>query len=172
MSISKIVARGGCLTALALIFSYIEILIPINFGIPGIKLGLANLVIMIGIYLLSPKEVVSISIARITLVGFLFGNMAAIMYSLSGAIVSFIVMLIVKKTNKLSILGVSITGGVCHNIAQLVVAMLVVTNINLVYYAPTLIIAGAVAGLIVGVIGEKVISVVSKFDNNKKRQKI
>lgn len=162
MSIAKKVARGGCLAALALIFSYVEVLIPINLGVPGIKLGLANLVVMIGLYILSAKEVASISIARIILVGFLFGNMAAIMYSLAGAIFSFIVMLLIKRSNRFSILGVSITGGVCHNIAQLVVAMMVVENLNLIYYVPVLIIAGAVAGLLVGIIGEKVVAVISR----------
>ena len=95
------VAYFGVFTALALIFSYVESLIPIHFGIPGVKLGLANLIIVIALYRMSIKEAYILSIARIVLAGFMFGNLFAILYSLAGGILSLTIMCILKKTNKL-----------------------------------------------------------------------
>ena len=113
-----------------MIFSYVEVLIPFNFGIPGIKLGIANLVIVVGLCFLKPHEVFLVSVLRILLVGILFGNGMSLIYSIAGGMFSLAVMLILKKSGGFSILGISVAGGVAHNIAQLAAAMLVVSTIN------------------------------------------
>ena len=136
---AKTVALMAMMIALAMIFSYVETMIPINFGIPGVKLGLANLVIVAAIYLFGGKQAFLISIVRIFLSGFMFGNLASIMYSLAGGLLSLAAMLLLKKTDKLSILAVSVMGGICHNIGQLIVAMLVVENLKLIFYVPVLL---------------------------------
>ena len=148
--------------ALAMIFSYVETMIPINFGIPGVKLGLANLVIVAAIYLFGGKQAFLISIVRIFLSGFMFGNLASIMYSLAGGLLSLAVMLLLKKTDKLSILAVSVMGGICHNIGQLIVAMLVVENLKLIFYVPVLLISGFLTGLLIGIVCRMILPAVKR----------
>lgn len=159
---AKEVALMAMMIALALIFSYVETLIPINFGIPGVKLGLANLVIVAVIYLFGGKEALFVSVVRIFLSGFMFGNLASIMYSLAGGLLSLAVMLLLKKTDKLSILAVSVMGGICHNIGQLVVAILVVENLKLIFYIPVLLISGFVTGLLIGVVSRVILPAVKR----------
>ena len=110
------VAIFGVFTALALIFSYVELLIPINFGIPGAKLGLANLMTVLVLYKMGIKEALTLSVTRIILSGFMFGNLFGILYSLSGGLLSFLVMVLLKKSDRFSVAGVSI-GGVQHIIS-------------------------------------------------------
>ena len=148
--------------ALAMIFSYVETMIPINFGIPGVKLGLANLVIVAAIYLFGGRQAFLISIVRIFLSGFMFGNLASIMYSLAGGLLSLAVMLLLKKTDKLSILAVSVMGGICHNIGQLIVAMLVVENLKLIFYVPVLLISGFLTGLLIGIVCRVILPAVKR----------
>ena len=128
MNRNKKLANMAMLVALAMIFSYVESLIPINFGVPGMKLGVANLVTVTGLYFLEIPEVLAVSVLRVLLTGFLFGNGMSIIYSLAGAVVSLLAMVLVKKMDGISIVGVSITGGVFHNIGQILVAMAVVEN--------------------------------------------
>lgn len=153
---------SALLVALAMIFSYIEVLIPFNFGIPGIKLGLANLVVIVALYLLGPRQAFIISMVRILLTAFTFGSMAALFYSLAGGILSFIVMVLCKKIKGLSTTGVSVAGGVSHNIGQIIVAVLVVENMNLFFYIPVLMIAGIITGLLIGLVAGMVIPPVKK----------
>jgi heptaprenyl diphosphate synthase len=157
------VAYIAILIALAMILSYVEALIPLNFGVPGIKLGLANLVILIGLVFLRPGEVIVISVARILLTGFLFGNAASIIYSLAGGVLSFLVMLLLLKLTRLSIMGVSIAGGISHNIGQIFVAILVVDNIKLMYYLPALMVAGLLTGLLIGVLASRLLPTIQKI---------
>lgn len=157
------VAYIAILIALAMILSYVEALIPLNFGVPGIKLGLANLVILIGLFFLRPGEVIVISVARILLTGFLFGNAASIIYSLAGGVLSFLVMLLLLKLTRLSIMGVSIAGGISHNIGQIFVATLVVDNIKLMYYLPALMVAGLLTGLLIGVLASRLLPTIQKI---------
>lgn len=146
------VAYFGMFTALALIFSYIETLIPISLGIPGVKLGLANLVIVIALYKIRLKEVYLLAVVRVLLAGFLFGNYFSIIYSLAGGMLSLTVMAFFKSREDFSVMGVSIAGGVFHNIGQLVVAMIVVETFSISYYVPVLLVAGMVTGLIIGIL--------------------
>lgn len=159
---AKTVALMAMMIALAMIFSYVETMIPINFGIPGVKLGLANLVIVAAIYLFGGKQAFLISIVRIFLSGFMFGNLASIMYSLAGGLLSLAVMLLLKKTDKLSILTVSVMGGICHNIGQLIVAMLVVENLKLIFYVPVLLISGFLTGLLIGIVCRVILPAVKR----------
>ena len=135
-------AYFGVFTALALIFSYVETLIPIQFGVPGIKLGLANLIIVIVLYKTDWREALLLSVVRIILAGFIFGSLFSIIYSLAGGILSLAVMALLKRTDRFSVAGISIAGGVCHNIGQLIVAMVVVETYQVGYYLPVLLIAG------------------------------
>ena len=159
---AKTVALMAMMIALAMIFSYVETMIRINFGIPGVKLGLANLVIVAAIYLFGGKQAFLISIVRIFLSGFMFGNLASIMYSLAGGLLSLAAMLLLKKTDKLSILAVSVMGGICHNIGQLIVAMLVVENLKLIFYVPVLLISGFLTGLLIGIVCRVILPAVKR----------
>lgn len=145
------VAYFGVFSALALIFSYVETLIPFHIGIPGVKLGLANLIIVIALYKMRLPEVFLLSIVRVLLSGFLFGNYFSIIYSLAGGILSLCVMAALKKAGGFSVMGISIAGGVFHNIGQMVVAMMVVETFSVIYYVPVLLVAGMITGLIIGI---------------------
>lgn len=145
------VAYFGVFTSLALIFSYVETLIPVNFGIPGVKLGLANLIIVTALYKMRLSDVFLLSVVRVVLSGFIFGNYFSILYSLAGGIFSLTVMALLKRAGGFSVIGVSIAGGTFHNIGQLIVAMLVVETFSVVYYVPVLLLAGMLTGLVIGV---------------------
>lgn len=142
----------GVFTALALLFSYIETLIPFHVGIPGVKLGLANLIVVIALYKTNARQAFLLSVTRIVLSGFLFGNLFSIVYSLAGGLLSLLVMVLVKRNGKCSVMGVSVSGGVFHNVGQLLMAMLVTESLNLFYYVPVLMISGLVTGILMGVI--------------------
>ena len=142
----------GLLTALGLIIGYIEFLIPIPLGIPGVKPGFANIVIVWALYTLGPVEALMINGMRIFLSGFLFGNFSMILYSLAGAAVSFLCMCLAKKSGLFSMTGVSMIGGVMHNMGQLLVAMAVLETVSLVYYGPVLLAAGVITGLLIGIV--------------------
>ena len=151
------VAYFGVFTALALIFSYVETLIPVNLGIPGVKLGLANLIIVVALYKMRLSEAYLLSVVRILLAGFIFGNYFSIIYSLAGGLLSLTVMALLKKWGGFSLQGISIAGGVCHNIGQLVVAMIVVETFAMSYYMPVLLVAGLITGFLIGVVADQVL---------------
>lgn len=154
---SKKVARMGVFIALAMIFSYIEVLIPFNFGIPGVKLGIANIVTVTSLYLFSTGEAFGISVIRIVLMGILFGNGMSLLYSLAGGLLSFLAMWLGKKTNWFSVMGVSVAGGVFHNVGQILAVMLVMKNTMFVAYLPVLFVAGVVTGYLIGLLANKII---------------
>ena len=154
---SKKVARMGVFIALAMIFSYIEVLIPFNFGIPGVKLGIANIVTVTSLYVFSTGEAFGISVIRIVLMGILFGNGMSLLYSLAGGLLSFLAMWIGKKTNWFSVMGVSVAGGVFHNVGQILAVMLVMKNTMFVAYLPVLFVAGVVTGYLIGLLANKII---------------
>lgn len=138
--------------ALALVAGYLETLVPINLGIPGVKLGLANIVNMILLYTAGFPAAMAIAMARVLLSGLLFGNGFAIVYSGAGALLSMLAMAVLKKTGRFSATGVSIAGGVFHNLGQILVAMVVLETGALLYYLPVLIISGLAAGLLIGLV--------------------
>ena len=159
---AKRVALAGIFVSLALIFSYVESLIPFNFGIPGIKLGLANVVVVTGLYLMKLPDVCLISLIRIFVSGLLFGNMMSLIYSLSGGILSLIVMILLRKTGKFSVIGVSIAGAVCHNAGQIAAAILVTGVPVIAYYLPALIGVGLVTGAVMGIIASRVLVILTR----------
>lgn len=152
----------GVFVALALIFSYVETLIPVNFGIPGVKLGLANLIIVVGLYKLHLTDDYLLSVTRVVLAGFLFGNLFSIIYSLAGGILSLTVMAFAKYTEKFDVIAVSILGGISHNVGQLIVAALVLENISIFNYIPVLLIAGLVTGAVIGIVAEEILKRLKK----------
>ena len=151
------VAVFGVFTSLALILSYVELLIPINFGIPGMKLGLANLLVVILLYKGCPRDALLLSVIRILLSGLIFGNMFSIFYSLGGGLLSLAVMVFLKKTGQFTVAGISIGGGASHNVGQLLVAMFVVQTYQVGYYLPVLLIAGVITGAIIGILSAEVL---------------
>ncbi|MQN00535.1 MAG: Gx transporter family protein [bacterium LCO1.1] len=163
MKKSSRIASLGVFLALALMLGYVETLIPINFGVPGMKLGLANMAVVILLYLFTPGEAFLVSIVRIFLSGLLFGNGLSIIYSLAGGLLSFAVMLICFKTKKVKMIPLSVIGAVSHNAGQLIAAAFLVTNYNIVFYLPVLIIAGIITGIITGSLSAAVHSRLVKF---------
>ena len=141
----------GLFMALAIIFGYIESLIPAPVPVPGMKLGLTNLVVAAILYLYSWREAIVISALRVVVLGFLFGNMFSIVYGLSGAVLSLAVMAVLKATDKFSVVGVSCGGGVAHNTAQVIMATIMVTGFPWNWYLPILMIAGLIAGFLIGI---------------------
>ena len=151
------VAVFGVFTSLALILSYVELLIPINFGIPGMKLGLANLLVVILLYKGCPRDALLLSVIRILLSGLIFGNMFSIFNSLGGGLLSLAVMVFLKKTGQFTVAGISIGGGASHNVGQLLVAMFVVQTYQVGYYLPVLLIAGVITGAVIGILSAEVL---------------
>lgn len=150
MKASK-VAQYGLLTALALVLSWVESLLP-PLGVPGVKLGLPNLAVVFALYRLGWKDACVISLVRVALVALLFGNGAALAYSVAGAALSLTLMGLLKKTGKFSSIGVSVAGGVAHNAGQILVAMAMLETARLAWYLPVLWISGTVAGVLVGIV--------------------
>ena len=179
----------GFFLSLALILAYIKSWIPIPFGIPGMKLGLPNLIVVLLLYqgeegqislrsrcISEPeegglciakqsmtKEAFLVNALRIVLSGFLFSNLYAIMYALAGAVLSFAAMLSGKKMRCFSIVGVSILGGVAHNIGQIIVAMFVVKTFYVGYYIPFLIAAGTITGAALGIVAMELRPYLEKY---------
>lgn len=150
MKASKI-AQYGLLTALALVLSYLESLIP-PLWVPGVKLGLPNLAVVFALYRLGWKDACAISLARVVLVTLLFGNGAALAYSIAGAALSLSLMGLLKKTRKFSTVGVSVAGGVAHNAGQILVAMALLETSRLAWYLPVLWVSGTIAGVLIGIV--------------------
>lgn len=150
------------MSSLALIFSYVEAIIPFNAGIPGVKLGIANIVTVIALYKLSIKHAAIVSFIRIMVAGFLFSGLFGAIYSLAGATVSLIGMIFLKKTGKFSIAGVSMAGGVLHNLGQLLVASFLIKDIRIFFYFPILLFSGLASGIAIGIAATLIMRVLPK----------
>ena len=148
----KQIALTGLLIALALILSYLESLVPMSFAIPGIKLGLPNLVIVFALYRLRPRTAAAISLLRVALVALLFGSALSLAYSAAGAVCSFLVMLLLKRTGRFGCTGVSVAGAVTHNLAQIAAAALLLETGALAWYLPVLLLSGTLAGVCIGLL--------------------
>ena len=144
----------GLFAALAILMGYVEMLFPMPIPIPGVKLGLANIVVIIMMYFMDVKGAFFISLIRVFLSGLLFAGFAGLLYSLAGAMFSFAVMALLKKTGKFSIIGVSLAGGVFHNVGQVAVAAMVVENVKMAYYLPFLLVSGVVTGIVIGIVAK------------------
>lgn len=163
MKRTKKIALCGVMCALAFAFSYIEFLIPFDMvGIPGIKPGFANLVIMAALYMLGLPYAAAVSAFRILLSWLIFGNFTTFLYSLAGGVLSLLLMFVLKKFKVFDEAGVSVSGAVVHNAAQLAVSALI-TSGAVMYYAPVLLISGVVFGLINGLLLKLVIKRTEKL---------
>lgn len=158
------VAFLGMLLGVAFVLAYIESLIPFFVGIYGIKLGLANLAVVLALYNLGEKDAFIVSVARIVLVGFTFGNMFSMLYSLAGGLLSFVVMFFAKRSKWFGTGGVSVLGGVFHNIGQILVAVCVVENEKIFFYLPVLLISGVITGAIIGILSGIITKRVAKVE--------
>ena len=156
-TMNKRYAYLGLLAAAAMILGYVESLLPVFAGVPGIKLGLPNLAIVMVLYLYSWKEALLVSLVRILGIGFLFGNLFSIAFSLAGGAVSLLCMELARRYLKLSCVGVSMVGGVAHNAGQIAVAVLVVENMRITYYFPILAVSGLVTGVLIGLLGGEMV---------------
>lgn len=161
-------ALYGMLIALAFIFSYIETMIPFPIPIPGVKLGLANLVNVVGLYSVGAVGTAAVSLVRIVLVGFTFSNTYGMLYSLAGGILSLIVMILAKRSGWFGKAGVSILGGIFHNIGQLTVAAYVTKTAGVFTYFPVLLMAGVVTGSVIGLLGGMVLERIDPVVGRKK----
>lgn len=148
----------GLTIALAMIMSYIEALVPLSFAVPGIKMGLANIVIIFVLYKIGTKEAILVSLIRVILVSLLFSNVMAMAYSIAGAVLSLSVMWLLKKTDRFSFVGVSIAGGIMHNVGQIIMAVILLGTEQIALYLPVLIITGTVTGVVIGIVSGLVIN--------------
>lgn len=153
---SQQIAIYGLLISLAAIVGYLESFIPMPFYLPGMKLGLSNSIILLSMYLIKPRSGIIINVVRIMILAFTFGNLFGMAYSFSGAFLSFVVMALAIKADYFSPMGVSMVGGCCHNLGQLMMALFLVNNLNLMYYLPILIVGGIVTGIINGLIMQEI----------------
>ena len=149
---TRTVALTGLLIALALVLSYLESLVPLSFAVPGIKLGLPNLVIVFALYRLRPATAAAISLLRVALVALLFGSALSLAYSAAGAVLSFAVMLLLKRGGRFGCTGVSVAGAVAHNLAQIAAAALLLETPSLAWYFPVLCVSGTAAGVCIGLL--------------------
>lgn len=151
---SKSTSLLGVCTALAMILAYIEVIVPPLFpSLPGIKMGLPNIIIVFLLYRRGPVFAATVSFIRIILVSMLFGNVMALMYSLSGGALSLIVMILLRRLNFFSTVGVSVAGGVFHNVGQIFMAMLLLETSELGYYLVVLTVTGTISGILIGLCG-------------------
>ncbi len=150
---SKRIAYLAIFTACALILSFVETLIPpVYSAVPGIKIGLPNIIIIYTLYKISALSAFSVSIIRVFLVALLFGNAMTLFYSFAGALLSLAIMVILKKTALFSVTGVSVTGAVFHNLGQIIVAILILDTVEIGYYMIILTLTGVISGVLVGIL--------------------
>ena len=147
---AKKIAFLGLAIALAMILSFVESQIPPLAALPGVKVGLPNLVMVFLLYRVGWKETVTVSIIRIFLTSLLFGNLQVLTFSIAGAVLSLAGMIILKKTNWFSCITVSIVGGLLHNIGQIIAACLWTQTAQVAFYLPVLLVSGTIAGTVIG----------------------
>lgn len=146
---AKKVTTLALLTATAMILSYVESLLP-SVGVPGVKLGLANIAVIFALYRLGWKSALAVSVVRVFMVTLLFGSLSALLYSLAGAGLSLVVMALLRRSDRFSSVGVSVAGGVAHNAGQILMAMLLLGSARVAYYYPILVISGVAGGVFTG----------------------
>ena len=162
MKTKKVAFLSMCI-ALSMILSYFESLIPPLVAVPGVKIGLPNLVMVFMLYKIGWKETAIVSIIRVILVGILFGTPLSMIYSLAGATLSLIGMILMKKTNLFAPVTVSVVGGILHNVGQIATACFVMDTAQIAYYLPVLLITGTVAGIIIGYVAALILKRLEKM---------
>lgn len=149
---AKQIARFGAFAAMALVLGYVERLVPIAPGLPGVKLGLSNTVLLYALYLMGSRDAALLMVAKVLLSGLLFSGPTALLYSFAGGVLSLTGMVIAKKITSISVVGVSVCGAVLHNIGQLLAASLVVGLAPVLSYLPILLLSAIITGILTGVI--------------------
>ena len=137
------------LTAVAMILSHVESLLP-SVGIPGVKMGLANIAVIFALFRCGWKEAAALSLVRVLLVSLLFGSVGAMLYSLAGAVLSLAVMALLRRIDRFSTVGISVAGGVAHNAGHILMAMLILQTKQLLVYLPVLAVSGIAGGVLTG----------------------
>ena len=160
---TKRVAFLGMCIALSMILSYFESLVPPLMAVPGVKVGLPNLVMVFMLYKIGWKETAIVSILRVILVGILFGTPLSMIYSLVGATLSLIGMTLLKKTNLFAPVTVSVVGGILHNVGQIATACFVMDTAQIAYYLPVLLISGTAAGVVIGIVAALILKRLEKM---------
>lgn len=160
---TKKTAFIGLAISLAMILSFVESQIPAFVAIPGVKVGLPNLVIVFLLYKIGWKESVMVNILRVVLVALLFGNVQTLSFSLAGAALSLLGMILLKKSEKFSPIAVSIVGGVLHNVGQILAACLWTQTPQIAYYLPILLLSGTIAGIVIGIVGGMLVNRLDKI---------
>lgn len=150
---TKKITNLALLSALAIILGYLETFIPFNLGIPGAKLGLANLITLIVLYTTDFKSALLVSLLRVFIIATVFSNYYMFFYSFTGAVFSLLIMTLLKRTTLFSTLAISISGAVFHNLGQILVAM-IFYGFNIIYYLPYLLILSLLTGSVIGIIGQ------------------
>jgi heptaprenyl diphosphate synthase len=161
---SKRIAYLGLLTALAMILSFVESQIPALMAVPGIKVGLPNIAIVFILYKMGAKEAVAVSFVRIFLVSLLFGNLQVLTFSIAGAFLSMLGMILLKKTNLFSSVAVSIVGGILHNVGQIIAACIWTQTAEVALYLPVLLISGLVTGGAIGLVAGMLVKRLEKWN--------
>ena len=167
MKYSKKVATYGVMIALAFIFSYLDTLVPINIGIPGVKPGFANIVVLSALYLYGKKDALIISVIRIVLAGLVFSGTYAMLYSLAGGLLSYLAMIIAVRVKKLSVIGVSVIGAIFHTLGQIIVAAFVTETYRIAYYFPVLIVSAVITGVLIGTLSGIIIKRIYKIRTDR-----
>ena len=152
----------SALIAVAMILSYVESMIPAFVAVPGVKVGLSNIVTVFALYVLGWPYAICVSVVRVFLSALLFGNFVSLIYSLSGAALALIVMILLKKLDKFSSIGISVAGGVCHNAGQIIAACIVMETTAIAIYIIPLIISGTIAGVVIGLVAGNLVERVRK----------
>lgn len=166
MNKSKVLAELGILTAIALVLSFVESQIPAFFPIPGIKLGLTNIVVIIALYDIDNKGAAFINFMRIILVSMVAGNSVSLIYSLAGGLLSLVIMIILKESKRFNIIVVSIAGGVSHNVGQIIIAMILLNTREIGWYLLILWFTGIASGALVGLLGNEIIKRIQVYDKS------
>ena len=162
MKTKKVAFLGMCI-ALSMILSFVESQIPPLMAVPGVKMGLPNIVMVFMLYKIGAKETAIVSILRVFLVGLLFGSFVSTLYSLVGAALSLIGMILLKKTNLFAPVTVSVAGGILHNIGQIATACIVMETAQIAYYLPVLLISGTIAGILIGLTAAMILKRLDKM---------
>lgn len=157
MDKTKKIATYGVMAALAMILSYVEMQLPAFVAIPGVKLGLTNIVVLVALYKMGYKSALFINVVRIIAVSLLFGTFMSFAFSFTGGMLSTLVMILLKKSDKFSAVGVSVAGGITHNIGQILAAMLLLNTKAIIWYLPVLWLSGILSGLLIGLIGALIV---------------
>ena len=153
----------SALVAVAMILSYVESMIPAFVAVPGVKVGLSNIATVFALYTLGWPYAIGISVVRVFLSSLLFGNFVGMIYSLSGAALALVSMILLKKLDIFSIVGISVVGGVCHNVGQIIAACIVMETAAIAIYIIPLLVSGTIAGVVIGLVAGNLVERVKKY---------